>query len=272
MTAGLPAAPAIGGSSALQLVHRVLRRAGAPSECTGCRRRDRRAAPRRCAVQSVRSRSTCAVTSTGLSSDANGGSACFSASSVAGAEPRHVEAERVAEIEREALDRARIGDDAGPFHRRLEAREQLRDVDQLFHRFDHIHGGVAQQRGHDRVVARERAGVRAGRSPRALAAPGDAATTIGLADRAGAPRQLRGTVAACGSARRTAQRPLFPRRRRARSGSLRRRGRLRSRSRCSNEMPSPLARNAMRMIGGHRAALRHHADLRRARSRRDARR
>ena len=85
----------------------------------------------------------------------------------------HVEADRIGEIEREAFDRARIGDDARPFHRRLHARQQLGDIDQLFHRLDHVHGGVAQQRRGGRIVARERAGVRAGRGLRALAAAGE---------------------------------------------------------------------------------------------------
>ena len=136
ITAGLPCASIV-GSQRVDLVHRVAWASRRPSACTGCRCRDRRAAPRRCSVQIVRSRSTCAVTSTGLSSDAKAASAAFSAVERRGAEPRNVEADRVAEIEREALTAPELVMMPGPFDRRLEARQQLRGVDQLLQRLDH---------------------------------------------------------------------------------------------------------------------------------------
>ncbi len=76
-----------------------------------------------------------------------------------GRKARHVEDKLVAEIQREAFDGARIGNDAGPFHRRLAARKQLGDVDQLIDGLDHIDCGVAEKCRCGRIVAGERPGV-----------------------------------------------------------------------------------------------------------------
>ena len=172
-------------------------------------------------VQIVRSRSTCAVTSTGLSSEANGGKRRLQCVDSRGAEPRNVEAERVAEIEREALDRARIGDDAGALHRRLEARQQLRGVDQLFQRVDHGDGGMAQQRGHDGIVARERAGVRAGRSRARAGCGRRCIRTMGLPQRGRAAPAARNSLRLADLLDEQRDDLACRRRRSARRGSLR---------------------------------------------------
>ena len=87
------------------------------------------------------------------------------------AERRNVQPDAVGEVETEAFHRARVGDDARPLRGRLEARQQVGDVDQLFQRVDDGDGRMAQHRGHHRVVARERAGVSARGDACALAAP-----------------------------------------------------------------------------------------------------
>ncbi len=87
--------------------------------------------------QSDTSRSTIAVMSSGLSSEAKAGSTVFSLSIVAGASRGTSKADLVAEVEREAFDCARVGDDARPLYRRLAARQQLGDVDQFIDGLDH---------------------------------------------------------------------------------------------------------------------------------------
>ena len=161
------------------------------------------------------------------------------AASVSVAEPRNVEAEPVAEIEREALDGARIGDDARAVHRRLErapAVRRCRPALPASRPRSRPRGAAAPSSPHSRPRARRCASL-----PRSCARwlrPG-CMIDDRLADARARAAPARGISAGGGSARRTAPRPACRRHRSARRGNPRPSGRLRCRSRCRTRRRAP---------------------------------
>ena len=119
----------------------------------------------RCAAvrpRMVASRMLCAVTSTGFSIAANGGSTLAMPSTALRRQCRQIEPDGLGEIEGVALERARIGHHRRAVDRRLfEPHQNFGGIDQLLERLHQDDGLVRHQRRHHGVIADHGAGMAA---------------------------------------------------------------------------------------------------------------
>ena len=202
----------------------------------------------------------CPVMSSGLSIAAKAAGS-FDAASALPATARQVEADRLGEIERIALEGAGIGDDGRALDGRLgKARQHLGGVDQLFQRLHQHHGLARDQRAHHGVVAGQGAGMGERRSLRAGAAAGmhqDDRLLRSRARRASARKRCGSRICSMNSAMTLVRSSSI---RTSRKSSVPRSASLPVEIERRRQAPSP-ARPGAR--SSHGAALRHDAEGRR---------